>query len=226
MTNRRVFILQSVIGTTALASGVAMAAAPMARPAVLADWTPKEAAPHEENVEVYSNCEQVELFLNDQSLGARPRNADGSPRAWKVAFAPGSLKAVARNAGQIVATHELRTAGQPTKLALSVDRARIAPVWDDVARVEASVVDEHGVVVPNASDAIAFKIEGPGIVAAVDNGDNASHESFQAAQRNAYQGRCFAFVKVVAASGRIALTASAPGLTSASVTLEAVAPRP
>ncbi len=190
------------------------------RPIEFPDWTPANLAPHEEAVDVFSNCDQVELFLNDQSLGALPRNADDSPRSWKVAFAPGSLKAVARNAGQIVATRELRTAGKPARLALAVDRAEIAPVWDEVARVEVSVVDEHGVLVPDAGDEVSFAVAGPGVVAAVDNGDNSSQEPFQAATRKAYQGHCVAFVKASAAPGRIALTASAPGLTPASVTLE------
>jgi beta-galactosidase len=196
--------------------------APLARPTIFADWTPKDSAPHEENVEVYSNCERVELFLNGQSLGAQPRPADDSPRSWKVAFAPGSLKAVAQNAGQVVATRELRTAGKPARLALTVDRAQLAPAWDDVARVEVSVVDEHGVLVPDADGEISFAIAGPGAIAAVDNGDNSSHELFQGTGRKAYQGRCFAFVKATAAPGRITLTASAPGLAGASVALETI----
>ena len=197
-------------------------AAPLARPTVLADWSPKDSAPHEENVEVYSNCERVELFLNGESLGAQPRPADDSPRTWKVAFAPGTLKAVAQNAGQTVATCELRTAGPPVRLALTVDRAQLAPVWDDVARVEVSIVDEHGVLVPDAGDEISFAVAGPGVVAAVDNGDNSSHELFQTAGRKAYQGRCVAFVKATAAPGRITLTASAPGRAGASASLETI----
>ena len=196
--------------------------APLARPTVFADWTPKDSAPHEENVEVYSNCERVELFLNGQSLGAKPRPADDSPRSWKVAFAPGSLKAVAQNAGQVAATRELRTAGKPARLALTVDGAQLAPAWDDVARVEVSVLDEQGVPVPDADGEISFAIAGPGAIAAVDNGDNSSHELFQVTGRRAYQGRCFAFVKATAAPGRITLTASAPGLAGASVALEAI----
>ncbi len=58
------------------------------RQVLFEDWSPANRAAHEENVEVYSNCESVELFLNDQSLGARPLNADASPRTWKVAWAP------------------------------------------------------------------------------------------------------------------------------------------
>jgi beta-galactosidase len=71
---------------------------------------------------------------------------------------------------------------------------------------------------------ITFKISGPGVIAAVDNADNASHEPFQANERHAFQGKCVAFVKASALSGKIILTASALGLESGSVNIKAVEP--
>ena len=95
-------------------------------------------------------------------------------------------------------------------------------MWDDVSYVTATVVDENGVLVPTARDSITFKITGPGVVAAVDCGDSNSHESFQASERRAYQGRCFATIKANATLGRITLEASAPGLRSTSISIDAI----
>ncbi len=134
-------------------------------------------------------------------------------------FAPGELRAVGTNGGKTVASHEIRTAGQPARIVLAADRLMIAPAWDDLSYVIATVVDENGVLVPTARDLITFKITGPGVVAAVDSGDSNSHESFQASERRAYQGRCFAAIKANATSGRIILEASAPGLRSTSITI-------
>jgi beta-galactosidase len=58
----------------------------------------------------------------------------------------------------------------------------------------------------------------------VGNGDNASHEPFQASERHAFQGQCFAILKATAPSGQVTLTASAPSLTGSAITIEAVAP--
>jgi beta-galactosidase len=121
-----------------------------------------------------------------------------------------------------VATHELRTAGEPARIVLTPDRQTLSPAWDDVSCVEVRVVDDRGVLVPTAADLITFKITGPGVLAAADSGSIASHEPFQASQRKLFQGRCVAMVKAAAASGRIILTATANGLTEASVALEAV----
>lgn len=190
------------------------------RQVLFPDWTPENLESHEESVEVYSNCEEVELFLNDKSLGSQPLPADATPRTWKVAFQQGKLKAVGKNKGEIVATHELNTAGKPAKLLFTTDQTTLKNEWDDVAYVNASVVDENGVLVPNANNLITFKISGSGVMAAVDNGDNSSHESFQTNQRHAYQGRCVAVLKAKATTGKITLEASADGLKGDSISLE------
>ena len=184
----------------------------MQQQSLFADWTPSDRDPHEETVEAYSNCEEVELFLEGESLGTKPRNADDSARIWKVAWKPGTLTAIGRNKGVEVSRHELRTAGKPAKILLTVDRARLSRTWDDVAFVTATITDRNGIRIPDAADPVSFRTTGPGVIAAVDNGDNSSHEPFHASERRAYQGRCYAMVRAVAGSGKITVTASAPGL--------------
>lgn len=192
---------------------------------VFADWTPENLNAHDENVEVYSNAPEVELFLNGKSLGIQAIHGDASPRTWKVPFEAGALKAVARNQGKEVATEELRTAGKPDHLILSAERKSVGYSWDEVLYVTATVVDAQGVVVPAAKDLVKFEATGAGSIAAVDNGDIASHEPFQASQRSAYRGRCIAVLKANSPKGKIELTASAAGLTPASLSLEATEPK-
>lgn len=186
-----------------------------------ADWTPRDSSPHDENVEVYSNCETVELFLNNKSLGSKSLPSDASPRIWRVRYEPGELKAVGKDKNKTVATCELRTAGKPAKIVLSSDCHRLAPGWDNVAFVNATVVDANGVVIPSARDLISFSISGPGEIAAVDSADNASHELFHSKQRRAYHGVCQAIIKATATNGKITLKATAPGLADGFLSIPA-----
>ena len=190
------------------------------------NWTPDNSSPHRETVDVYSDCEQVELFLNGKSLGAKPMGNATAPRVWQVDFEPGTIKAVAKNGGNIVATHELRTAGKAAKILLTGSATTLPADFNHVSRVLASVVDENGETVPTANPEITFKIAGPGVIAAVDNADNSSHEPFQAAERKAWEGWCVAFVKASTPSGNITLSASAPGLAAGSLSLQAAPPAP
>ena len=192
------------------------------RQVLFSDWTPSNPAPHDEQVEVYSNCDQVELFLNGRSLGAQARPADLTPRAWSVPYSPGTLRAVGRDGGRVVAESDLTTAGAPARIHLSVDCSRLAPGWNHVATVTAVVTDANGVPVPAASNEITFSASGPGSVVAVDSADNTSHEPFQASERRAFQGRCVAMVRASATDGPITVHATSPGLGSADIVLTAV----
>jgi beta-galactosidase len=185
------------------------------------DWTPQNTAPHEENVEIYSNCKEVELFLNGKSLGSKSLPSDASPRNWLVPFKPGVLKAVGKNNGRVVASDELRTAGAPVKIVLSADRMKLNHNWDDVSHVTVTLVDKDGVLVPSATNLIRFNVSGAGEIAGVDNGDRASHELFQINQRSAYNGRCLAVVRAKAErSGVIVLKAESDGLRGATIHLK------
>jgi hypothetical protein len=203
------------------------------RAARAADWTPEVLKPHTENVEVYSNCKEVELFLNGKSLGKRGTNAGAGPRQWTVPFAPGVLKAVAREGrGRIAGTNELRTAGKAAAIVLATETNGLSSDWNTVAIVRATVIDAKGVPVPGAGNWISFAVSGPGVIAAVDNADSASHERFQTNACPAVHGRCVAFVKAgpkpgrytVAKAGtvpgRITVTAVAPGLKAGSLVIK------
>jgi beta-galactosidase len=193
-------------------------------PALFSDWTPAVAGPHDELVEVYANTETVELFLNGRSLGARPCDAGGEPCVWSVPFEAGSLRAVGYAGGRVAASHELRTAGPASRIMLEPDSPELAPGWDSVDFVRASVVDANGVRVPGAGPLVTFRVDGPGELAAVDSADNSSHEAFQAGQRRAYQGTCFAVLRAKEPSGTISLSASADGLEAGRATITAVRP--
>jgi beta-galactosidase len=142
---------------------------------------------------------------------------------WKIPFSPGTLKAVAKHGGRIVASDELRTVGKPARIHLECRNPRLGSSSDDVAIVRAIIVDAEGVPVPRADDVISFNVSGPGMIVAVDNGDNDSHEPFRATSRRAYNGTCAAFIKSTGQSKMnaeaIKLTATAAGLQTGSITL-------
>ncbi|MCX6239750.1 MAG: DUF4982 domain-containing protein [Bacteroidia bacterium] len=187
----------------------------------VANWTPIDFGTYDDaRVQVYSNCDEVELFLNGKSLGSKTKPADDSPRSWEVTFEKGSLKAVARNKGKEVASDELKTAGDPVKIILTADKSKITKNWDDVSYVTAKVVDANGIICPNADKLVSFVVSESGMISAVDNGDVVSHEAYQASERHTFNGQCIAILKAKSASGKIRVTASSPELTSGEVTIE------
>ena len=186
----------------------------------VANWSPVDEGTYDDaRIEVYSNCEDVELFLNGRTLGVKSKPADDSPRTWQITFEKGTLKAVARNKGTDVATEELRTAGSPAKIILAADRLEILNNFDDISYVTASVVDKDGIVCPNADKLITFLVSDPGEILAVDNGDPNSHESFKSMERHAFTGKCVAIIRTKKSTGKITVTAVSPDLLPGSATI-------
>lgn len=190
------------------------------RQSAFPDWTPIDLSPHPETIEVYSNCAEVELFLNGKSLGSKSLPEDASPRIWQVPFEPGTLRAVGKNNGAVVAQNQLQTAGRPAKILLTTEREHLTRDWDDVAYLTATVVDNSGIRVPRAANLIHFSTNAAGKVIAVDNADNASHEPFEASQRSAYDGRAIAIVRAASDTGQMVVSASVDGLPGSEVTIE------
>jgi len=187
----------------------------------VSDWTPADPSTYKQaRLQVFSNCDETELFLNGKSLGIKKRSALDSPLVWSVAYEKGTLKAVGRNKGQQVAVNELMTAGEPAKIILSADKSTVANNWDDVSFVTATIVDANGFTCPNNDKLVQFSITGSGVIAAVDNGDRNSHELYQITERNTYKGTCIALIKAKTSTGSITIKASAPGLAGGSVTIQ------
>ncbi|WP_329233228.1 glycoside hydrolase family 2 TIM barrel-domain containing protein [Streptomyces canus] len=130
---------------------------------------------------------------------------------WKVPYAPGELKAVARRNGKVVATDVLRTAGRPHAVRLTADRTSLAADGRSLVFVTADVVDSRGVVVPDAEHLISFAVTG-GSLAGLDNGREESAERYQATTRTAFHGKALAIVRSGTEPGVLKVTASAEGL--------------
>lgn len=186
------------------------------------DWSPTDVDTYDEaKVQVFSNCDEVELFLNDISQGVKPRPADNaSPRGWSFTFHTGVLKTVGKNNGKIVATQVLKTAGAPAKIILSTEKKTVGNTWDDVCYITATIVDENNVECLNADNQIEFSVTGAGVLAGADNGDLTATESFLSNKRFSYKGRCIAIVKANAATGKINIVATTSNLKSANLVIE------
>ena len=107
---------------------------------------------------------------------------------FRTAYEPGVLRAVGRNGGKEAATWEMRTAGKAVKVTAAADRAGIVAGFDEVSVVTRAGGGCEGGAESAAGDLVTFKIEGPGVIVAVDNGDKVSHEAYQGMQRQLFAG--------------------------------------
>jgi beta-galactosidase len=181
------------------------------------NWEGREGQPIA--VWAHSNCDRVELFLNGKSQGVRVVTPNHHVE-WSVPYAPGMLEAHGYKGGKVVLRERRETAGPAAALRLTADRPRLAADGQDVAILKVEVLDAKGRPAPRAADLVSFTIAGPGQVIGVGNGNPTSHEPDVASQRHAFNGLCQAIVRTRRGeAGELRVTASAPGLKSATVSL-------
>jgi len=188
---------------------------------ILPHWTWPERVGKVTPVQVYTSGDEAELFLNGHSLGRKKRGPREYRLRWDdVVYEPGELKVVTYKAGREWATALRRTAGQALSVMLEADRRDLRADGQDLSFVTVSIRDQAGDVVPRAGQRVRFRLEGPGEIVAVDNGDPTRLESFQSKDCRVFNGLCLVIVRTLAGRpGSIVLHAEADGLRPASVRL-------
>ena len=170
----------------------------------------------------YTNGDEVELFLNGKSLGVKKNSNDPKLRArikWdSIAYAPGTLVAVAKKNGKVVARHQIETTGEAVALKLVPDAENWHADGKDLMHVRVYAVDKKGRRVLNVKDAKAFDkltfiVKGDANIVAVDNGNIASDELHigktqlvKTIQRNLFQGSALVILRAGDKPGKIELS--------------------
>ena len=183
-------------------------------------WPGEEGKPLE--VEVYSGAEKVRLFLNDKLIGeAATGRAQEFKAVFPVPYAPGVLKAVGLRGDRVVAESVLRTSGRATKLRITADRTTVDANGEDLSFATVEAVDADGRPDLRADKEVQFQISGPGVIAAVGNGDGQDPDSYRGDRRKLYQGRALMVIRSERQAGEIKVTARSSGLGEGSSIINA-----
>ena len=170
----------------------------------------------------YTNGDEVELFLNGKSLGVKKNSNDPKLRArikWdNIAYAPGTLVAVAKKNGKVVARHQIETTGEAMALKLVPDVETWHADGKDLMHVRVYAVDKKGRRVLNVKDAkafdkLTFQVKGDANIVAVDNGNITSDELHigktqleKTIQRHLFQGSALVILRAGDKPGKIELS--------------------
>lgn len=170
----------------------------------------------------YTNGDEVELFLNGKSLGVKKNSNDPKLRArikWdNITYAPGTLVAVAKKNGKVVARHQIETTGEAVALKLIPDMETWYADGKDLMHVRIYAVDKKGRIVLNVKDAkafdkLTFTVKGDANIVAVDNGNIASDELHigktqleKTIQRHLFQGSALVILRAGDKPGKIELS--------------------
>jgi len=179
-------------------------------------WTWPGYEGKEIQVEVYSKYPKVRLYLNDKLVGEQETTEEKQFKAtYNVPYAKGELKAVGVVDNKEVETTILQTSGEAVKIKLVADRTKISADGQDLSFVSIEITDTNGKLQPNAENLLRFKIDGPGVIAGVDNSNIRDVDPYVGTSRKVWHGRALVVIRSTKNDGNIKLTVSSQGLTKA-----------
>jgi beta-galactosidase len=183
------------------------------------NWAGKEG--QKMPVHCYTNCDEVELFLNGKSIG-KQKAVPYKKLIWGLDYKPGKLEARGYKDGKLVTKDIVETTTAPIQVALDSDVNILKADGCDVAIIKVAIKDDKGRVVPTANNLVKFSIEGPGKIIGVANGNPNSHEPDKASQRMAFNGYCMVLVQSDKQAGEIKIKALSDNLKGTEAVIKTI----
>ena len=179
------------------------------------------------SIVTYTNADEVELMLNGSSLGKKTNDKSNAKMRnqirWEnVEYAQGTLEAIARNSGKVVARHRIETTGEAARLVAEPDAMTWKADGQDLQHVKIVAVDKKGRRVNTAINKVNFAVEGEADIVGVINGDINSHELTVGSSRSLFNGTCTVILRSRKSAGKIQLTATADGLKQVKIQLKTI----
>lgn len=171
-------------------------------------------------VVAYSNCKEVELFINGKSFGKKQQDEANSCFWWYVPYQAGEVKAIGIGSDKKKYPAVLNTVFEPVEIQLIPDTTFINSDGKDVVIVEAILKDKNNNTSFLAKNRIDFTVLGEGTMIGTDNGDAKCVDSFKLPWKNAYAGRCIVMVQSTKFPGKITINASSEGLPVKTIQVE------
>jgi len=168
-------------------------------------------------VRAATNCDEVELFLNDRSLGRKAVSHNIYSCDWNVGYSPGELKAIGFIKGRQVADSKLLTTRPATNLQIA---PLSLPVTSDLNLFEIIVSDQGGLKVIDSLYPITVKVEGEAQLIGLTNGELDFAGPYKTDTRNSYQGRLLVTIRRTIPAGEFRIMVTTPGLSTASLTVK------
>jgi beta-galactosidase len=186
-------------------------------------WTWPEFEGKNLQVEVYSKYPKVRLYLNNKVIGEQATTREQQFKAtFLVPYSPGLMKAVGVADNTEIESTILQTSGDAAKIKLTADRKEIFADGQDLSFITIEVTDKDGILQPNASNRLHFKVEGAGTIAGVGNADIKDCDSYVGNTRKAWKGRALVVIKGNHSAGDIKLTVTSPGFADATINIKTI----
>lgn len=172
------------------------------------NWPVEQGSPV--TVEVYSAAAEVELLLNEKSLGRKA--TEHLKAAFEVPYEPGELTAVSYDDKAEVSRCTVRSGGEVAAIRIRAEKANLAAGGVELCFAVVELVDADGNLVPWAENELTAEVEGAAILQAFGSARPKTEENYTKGIVKAYHGQALAVLRTGTESGAATLRVTSPGL--------------
>ena len=174
-------------------------------------------------VNIFSNCEDVELFLNSKTLGVKKMD-DFKNRTitWTLPFEAGNLRAVGRIAGKDLASFDLNTTGKPVTIVAKSDVSQLKDDKQELANVFVTLCDKSGNTVYSAENEITCEVTGPVRILGMEDSNPRNIEYYKDNKQHAFHGKLLIYLQSLDKPGKAVIKLSSPGLKGTTIELDVI----
>jgi beta-galactosidase len=193
------------------------------------DWHPRKTTSHWNHkwvgdyllpVYVYSNCDEIELRLNDSIIGRKAVDKNLYYARWDLPYKTGKIQAIGYKNNKKTTEHTLSTAGEAVGMNISASKPTLLANKEDIVALEICIVDENGVPVPDATNEISVEITGPAKLIGIDNGNQSDVIAFKTNTRKAFEGRLLITIQATTVNGPVKIKLQSAGLKPAEYSIQ------
>ena len=194
-------------------------------PYVLKNWNYEgyEGSPTE--LVVFSHAEEVEVFVNGESIGRKPVSSD-RPMPCSVRFETvyraGEVIAVSYSSGKEISRDALVTTGAPAAVRIVPEKECMRADGHDLMYLGLEIVDAEGLIVPDAEMMLKASVSGEGYLAGFGSANPITEEDYTDCDAMTYRGRAMLIVRSGYEPGTCKVEVSSDGFETVSTEFSVV----
>lgn len=194
-------------------------------PAVQESWNYKGYEGHNTELVVYSGAEEVEVFVNGESIGRKNISME-RPMPYSAKFVtkyqPGVVEAVSFSNGVEISRTRLITSGEPAKIKLIPEKLSMNADGHDLIYVNIEVVDKDNNLVTDADISLKAEANGNAELVGFGSANPITEEDYTDDNCMTYKGRAMAILRSGYEKGEVRLSVSADKLNLEEIKLEII----
>jgi beta-galactosidase len=167
------------------------------------------------SVRCFTNCQEAELFLNDQSIGRKSITAGNRSLTWNLPWTAGVLTVKGYREGKEVSRYSLYTTGPAASIQTMEYQHPLINKHTGLKQIAVRILDAGGNVLHRPGNTITVHVTGKAVLKGIENSSLSDTTDYKADHKQVLDGPVMVYVQPPADGSPFTVSIASPGLKPA-----------